>query len=270
MNNIKNNLKGYLILSLILICNISPVSAALIVNPELTITQAVTIQPIILSDTDGSNTAEFFGNSAQQLTIEGLVDDIWSQAGIDINFLSANMWNNNFANWGAGGPPDNGGLTRPGSDINTIVSDGIFAGVTNIDVNVINMFFVNIPAGFSLPDENSAAGLAYVGGNGITQYVGSNLLGSDAGLETIAGVVSHEIGHNLGLDHIVEAENLMQSADATNLGNRLNDSQITLALASDFSVAITPVPVPPSLVLFLSGFGLFGLFRRRSFYKAHS
>ena len=250
--------KNILIGALCLFGAASSASAALIVNPPLSITNVVNIQPIIVSDTDGLNTAEYFAD--QQVAIETLVDTIWAQAGIDINFLSANSWNNTFANWGPNGAPDNGGLTRSTSDLNTIVADGAAAGVANADTSVINMYFVNISAGFGLLSENSAAGLAFVGGNGITQYIGTNLLSFASGRDVVSSVVSHEIGHNLGLDHLVETENLMQQGGAANPGERLNASQINTVLSSQF---VAPVPLPPALFLMLSGLGLFGLFKRK-------
>ncbi len=73
-----------------------------------------------------------------------------------------------------------------------------------------------------------------------------------------ASVVSHEIGHNPGLGHLVELENLMGSGSG---GQRLNAGQITTALASNFSVAV--VPVPPALLLFLSGLGVLGFYKRK-------
>ncbi len=235
---------------------ISSVSAAIIVNPALTITELVTIQPIVVSDNNGSNTAEFFGTSSQQSTIEGLVDNIWGQAGIDIDFLSPTSWNNSFANSGSVDP-------RPTSDLSAIVSDGNSAGVTHTNPNVINMFFVNIPAGFSVLSENFAAGLAYIGYNGITQYVGSNLLMSTSGLEAIASVVAHEIGHNLGLDHSSAAGNLMFTGNSTDKRELLTNDQISIALASNFSVSTSPVPLPPAFLLFLYGIGFLGFYRRK-------
>jgi len=176
-----------------------------------------------------------------------LIDTIWAQAGIDVNFLSANFYHDIFANEGNVSP-------RPFSDLTDIVSDGNTAEITHADPNVINMFFVNVAAGFSLLGEDTVAGLAFVGGNGITQYVGSNLLTFSAGIEAIASVVAHEIGHNLGLPHITEASNLIESSIS---GQQLNTAQITTALASNFSVAV--VPVPPAIFLMLSGMALLGL-----------
>ncbi len=255
--------KMQLIGALCLMGSVGSASAAHITNPAMAITDTVTVQPIIVSDTGGGNTATFFGNAGQQSSIEGLIDTIWAQAGIDVNFLTPNSWDSTFANWGIGGPPDNNGNTRPTSDLNTIVADGAAAGVTNADPNIINMFFVNIPAGFELLNQNTAAGLAFLGGNGITQYVGSNLLGFAGGLEVIASVVAHEIGHNLGLPHITELENLMQLAGSPNQGDRLSSSQIATALASNLSTTAV-VPVPPAFALMLSGLiGMFGVVARK-------
>jgi len=240
--------------------SMAPVSAALVVNAPAAITEVVTVQPILVSDTGGTNPAGFFGSAGQQASIEGFVDTIWAQAGIDVNFLAPNTWNNTFANWGTGGPPDNSGNTRPGSDLGTVISDGAAAGVASADPNVINMYFVNIPAGFALPGDNSASGIAILDGNGIMQFVGAGLTGFTGGQEVAASVVSHEIGHNLGLDHIFEAENLMGDVGSV-AGERLNSTQVATALASDLSVV---VPVPPALILMLSGLvGLFGVFGKR-------
>lgn len=66
----------------------------------------------------------------------------------------------------------------------------------------------------------------------------------------IASVLAHEIGHNLGLDHLEEAENLMQAGGDADPGQRLNAAQISTALASSFSV---PIPEPATIALLVCG-----------------
>lgn len=234
--------------------NLAYLEAGLVLNSPQAISLRVTVQPIIVSNTDGSNTAEYFGSALQQMEIESFVDSIWAQAGIDILFLTPNTWNNSFANVGTSSP-------RPTSDLDTIVATGDAAMVGNTDASILDMYFVEIAAGFPDLGENTANGLAYVGGNGITQHVGDNLVDFVAGRELIATVVSHEIGHNLGLGHIVEAENLMQSGGAANQGERLNASQITTARKSDFAAA---VPEPSGFLMVVLGMCVAGLRRQRT------
>ena len=218
------------------------------------ITHTVTIQPIVVSDNNGSNTATFFGSMAQQDSIEGSIDNIWGQAGIDVNFLEANEWNNSFANTGTSSP-------RPGSDLRTIVNTATTEGVIHTNLDFINLFFVNIPAGFSSLGANNAAGFAFIDANGITQYVGSELLGFSGGRDVIADVVAHEIGHNLGLFHTATGINNLMSP--IGVGDLLTADQIETALNSRFS--ISAVPVPATIWFMISGLlVLFSISRNRS------
>ncbi len=228
--------------------------AALIVNPPMPITAQVFINPVIASNSDGSNMAEFMGTPIQQAEIMGMVNTIWAQAGIEVIWQPPDFWDDDFANIGTPGMNN----PRPNSDLGQVVADAGMAGFLDPNPNVINMFFVEIAAGFSNVSENTVNGLAFVGGNGITQHVGDNLPGFLLGREAVASVIAHEIGHNLGLFHIVEAENLMQAGGSPNQGERLNAAQIAIALNSQFVQAI---PEPGSGLL-LVGMVFVGLRRR--------
>lgn len=246
------------IFTLVLFGSVPSAFAALAINPAMDITQRVTVQPIIVADNNGSNRAEFFGTSAQQSIIEGFIDDIWAQAGIDVDFLPSTTWNSTDAN--------------NNLSLFPTINAADAAGVNNSDPNVINMYFVNMMGG-GAPGENSASGVGVVDGNGVRQFVGTNLLDFTGGQEVIASVVAHEIGHNLGLPHIVMADNLMQAAGSSNDGEELNSAQIATALNSGLSVDVSvtppppppPVPVPAAAWLFGSALlGLVGI-RRRSY-----
>lgn len=232
-------------------------NAALIVNPPIPIQYRVTINPIVVSNTNGSNTAEFFGTAAQEAEIKSFVDIIWSQAGIDVEWQDVEFWDDTFVN--TGDPLNNN--PRPTSDLSTIRNMANIAGLNDPDPTVINMYFVEIAAGFPDVGENTVNGLAFVDGNGITQHVGDNLPGFLSGREAVASVVAHEIGHNLGLPHIVEAENLMQAGGSPNQGERINAAQILTVQGSEFAVFI---PEPGSLTLLMGLAVIVGVQRRRN------
>ncbi len=230
--------------------------AALIVNSGVTITKRVTVNPVIVSN--GPDQATYFGNGVQESAIKTLVNTIWAQAGIEVDFLAPQMWTNAFAYDGTVGMNN----PRPTDDLRTIVTSGDAAGIGSSNPLVIDMYFVNVVPGFSFTTLNTANGLAFVGAGGVAQFVGSNLLGFAGGRDVIASVVAHEIGHNLGLFHINEAENLMQEGGSMNLGQRFNAAQISAVLDSPFAVTVTAVPEPSSLIA-LSFVGAGVMLRRR-------
>ena len=196
-----------------------------VINAVSQIEETVTIQPIIVSNSNGSNTAEFFGSGEQEAEIIELINDIWYQARIEVNFLAPNEYNNTFANVGNGG-------TRPANDALRIFEEGAAANVTSNDPLTINMFFIEIVPGNANLDETTTNGLALDGENGVTFQVGDDLPGFEAGREAIARVASHEIAHNLGLEHVPQTSNLL---NPNITGTDLNQTQINTLIDSRFS-----------------------------------
>ena len=187
--------------------------------------ETVIVQPVIASNADGSNTAEFFGNDQQEQEIKNRIDLIFAQANIDVEFLPARTINNTFVNVGDGG-------NRPTSDLRRIVDGGDDTGVGSSDSRVVDLYFVETVPGFGNTSENVGNGLAFVGTSGIAVHVGDNLVNSDNGRAVVARVTAHEIAHNLGLLHVPGDVNLLAEEGTSTL---LTPTQIDQALSSPIS-----------------------------------
>jgi hypothetical protein len=122
--------------------------AALTVHGPMAIDRIVTVQ--MIQTDDGADFATLFGTGSQQTEILGFIDQIWAQAGIDIEFLSPTSYSDSFAYEGTAGSM----APRPGGDLNTIQNQGALAGVNNSNPDVLDMYFVNIVPGFELLSEN--------------------------------------------------------------------------------------------------------------------
>ncbi len=201
-------------------------------TPIINDNEIVTIQPIIVSDDDGSNTAEFFGNAMQQADVMLRINAIYAQAGIEIVWLPAVTFNSTFINVGDG---DDG--ERPNADLDEIIDQGDEAGVGSTNPNVIDMYFVELVPGFDDLGENTANGLAFIDMPGVAIQIGDNLPATAVGRNVIAEVTAHEIGHNLGLTHLAIEGNLLAPAGVVNGGSNLTSGQILTALDSPLSVA---------------------------------
>jgi hypothetical protein len=140
-------------------------------------------------------------------------------------------YNNAFAYHGLGG-------LRPLQDLSTIMAGArLHGGILNPDPAVINMFFVGITPGFNLKDATWANGVGNIGANGIAVFIGANVSAEHA-----AHWVSHEIAHNLGLEHTASgARNLMATTRNTEL---LSDEQIAAIFQTQ--ARSDPVAIIPS------------------------
>jgi hypothetical protein len=192
------------------------------------IEERVLIQPIIVSNTNGSNTAKFFGNATQEAEIKRLIDETFYQARVDLVWRSAQTWNNTFANIGRGG-------TRPVEDLTTIKDNGIAAGVASADPLTINLYLVEVAPGTNdaTVSENSVNGIAFINNNGVTLHIGDNLIDFEEGRKSIARVTAHEIAHNFGLTHVADTKNLLTSGSVTN--DKLTPAQSATIIDSRFS-----------------------------------
>jgi len=180
------------------------------------IEEVIIVQPIIAANSNGSNASEFFGNAQQEAEIKSLINQIYAQASIEVQFLPAQRVNDTFINVGLGSG------RRISGDLGRIISAGDARGLGHSESRV------------EVVSENAANGLAFVGRSGIALHVGDNLVHSSAGRELIARVTAHELGHNLGLGHTEDIETLLSDGSST----LLIPDQISQLIDSRLSIQV--------------------------------
>jgi hypothetical protein len=228
--------------------------AQLVVNPPETISGSLLVQVVDTAADDGSSAAPLFGTSAQQAAIFSDVNQIWAQAGIEVNFeFLPGTWDNSFALTGSSGNNN----PRPASDLSAIVTDADSA--LSLDPKAIQLYMLQIVPTFSQAGSNTATGYSFTGFDGMTMWIGSLLPTTTDGQDVAASVLSHEIGRNLGLTtDTTDNQNLMNS-DPTQ-GQYLTSSQIASADESQF---VAPIPEPTTTCFLAGGFCLLFLGSRR-------
>lgn len=240
--------------------------AALIVSEPEPITHQVFVQPIVVSNDNGSNTAVFMGDAAAEAYIKGEINRIWAQVGIEIVWEEEVSYSDTFTNSGSGNYASS---SRPSNDLYAIVRDDDEAP-KSASATTINMFFVNICPAFPQLSSTQVAGYARVDRNGTTVTVGSQLPlqlnwtgGINAGRDSIASVLAHEIGHCMGLSHISGMpDNLMYSGSGT-APEYLIQSQADIVFTDDsgidgFDFAISTTPEPTQYELWALAEGISG------------
>ncbi|MGJ8652379.1 MAG: zinc-dependent metalloprotease family protein [Opitutaceae bacterium] len=161
----------------------------------------------VVTETTGGARAQDLGNSTQRDYIKSQMDKILAQFGASVKFPSSDdTWVSDYAYEGS--PSDTGSRTT--SDLSWIFNN-IPTSYYQPDQGVITVVFCERTPGFGYNGNYYTNGYAYIGGNGVTFYLGAGMLQNNGNMDIVAAVLAHEIGHNLDLRHVSDTDNLMHS-----------------------------------------------------------
>ncbi len=170
-----------LIFILLIIFSCSPVK----INNQKS--SVIIIQPIVIQSDNGDEPAQI--NLSEQL-----VNRAYSKANINFHYLEPSYYNNSKAR---------DGQINLDSIVNLSKRDHILKGQNDI----INMFFVN-----AIDGNQGPTGRGMMNGNIIFIALGDkNKTKTEDNKNMEAFVIAHEVGHNLGLKHVVDDNNIIDS-----------------------------------------------------------
>ena len=170
-----------LIFTLLIIFSCSPVKTN---NQKSNI---IIIHPIVIQSDNG-------GEPAQMKLSEQLVNRAYSKANIDFHYLEPTYYNNTKAR---------DGEIKLDSIVYLSKRDHILKGQNDI----INMFFVN-----AIDGNQGPTGRGMMNGNIVFIALGDkNKTKIEDNNSMEAFVIAHEVGHNLGLKHVVDDKNIIDS-----------------------------------------------------------
>lgn len=172
----------------------------------------IIVQPIITQSDLGLNPAKIN-------TSKNLVDKAYSKADINFHYLEPIFFNNTAAR---------DGLINLDSIVKIAHQSNLFRGQNDI----INMFFVN-----AIDGNQGPTGRGMMNGNIVFIALGDKKKSDDKDYDFLqAFVVAHEVGHNLGLKHVIDDPNVIDSLpniqgdgafkDRIDPNNSLNQYQI--------------------------------------------
>ena len=170
-----------LILILLIIFSCSPVKK----NNQKS--NVIIIHPIVIQSDNGDE-------PAQMKLSEQLVNRAYSKANIEFHYLEPTYYNNTKAR---------DGEINLDSIVNLSKRDHILKGQNDI----INMFFVN-----AIDGNQGPTGRGMMNGNIVFIALGDkNKTKIEDNKSMEAFVIAHEVGHNLGLKHVVDDNNIIDS-----------------------------------------------------------